>query len=197
MAKAPRGIKPQVLPANIPAAQCGEHLLVRTPERQCNFSQEICSRRWKCAQRDDDCWRNHRFSRPDALRQRIVAIRLTMAGCDRQQIIENIVENCQLNFNANRLSEGYSYGIKTNTKEAPAIAIIADKIWNPALLLLAGQRNLLASLQERMGSEVVLVHACATPSTSSRPCTGAAERLRDRLGWYLFTARPFRSSGAG
>ena len=104
----------------------------------------------------------------------------------RQQIIENIVENCRLNFNANRLSEGYSYGIKTNTKEAPAIAVIADKIWNPALLLLAGQRNLLASLQERMGAEVVLVHCVRNPfdviATMHRR-SGAS--LRDRLGWYL------------
>ena len=104
----------------------------------------------------------------------------------RQQIIDNIVENCIRNFNSNRPSEGYLFGIRTSKKSDLDIAVIGDKIWNPALLLLAGQRNLLASLQDRMGAKIVLVHCVRNPfdviATMHRR-SGAS--LRDRLGWYV------------
>ncbi len=106
-------------------------------------------------------------------------------GMDRPQILDNIIDNCRHNLANQRPSEGYLYGINTCDKNAQDVEVIADKIWNPALLLLAGQRNLLTSLQDRTGAETVLVHCVRNPfdviATMHRR-SGAA--LRDRLGWY-------------
>lgn len=107
-------------------------------------------------------------------------------GIDRDKILDNIIDNCRLNCHNNRPSENYLYGIKTDKKYARDIAVIGDKIWNPALLLMAGQRDLLASLQDQMGAQVVLIHCVRNPfdviATMHRR-SGAS--LRDRLGWYI------------
>jgi hypothetical protein len=105
---------------------------------------------------------------------------------NRQQILENMIENCRRNLASDRPSEGYLYAIYAGDKDSAAIAVIGDKIWNPALLLIAGQRNLLSSLQERTAAAIRLVHCVRNPFdvvATMHKRSGAP--LRDRLRWYV------------
>ena len=104
----------------------------------------------------------------------------------RSQIVENIIENCRHNIAADRPSEGYLYGVPTRDKDSAAISVIGDKVWNSALLIMAGQRHLLSSLQERTGADVMLLNCVRNPfdviATMHRR-SGAS--LRDRFRWYV------------
>lgn len=106
-------------------------------------------------------------------------------GLSRDQILQEIIANSARNYVAGRPWEGYSYAIETDDKESAGISVIGDKAWNPALLLMAGQRTLLAGLQQVMGSSVVLVHCIRNPfdviATMHRRSRAS---LRDRVRWY-------------
>jgi hypothetical protein len=106
-------------------------------------------------------------------------------GWNRQQIVNEVVANSAANYTAGRPSEGYSYAIETDDKHDGGIVVIGDRVWNPALLLMAGQRALLSNLEQVMGCSVVLVHCVRNPfdviATMHRR-SGAS--LRDRLRWY-------------
>jgi hypothetical protein len=104
---------------------------------------------------------------------------------DRRQILEEIVANSRASFATGRRSADYQFAIETEDKAADAIAVIGDKVWNPALLLMAGRRPLLAELEQEMGCPLVLVHCVRNPfdviATMHRR-SGAS--LRDRLRWF-------------
>jgi hypothetical protein len=104
---------------------------------------------------------------------------------NRDQIIAEIVGNSAANYTAGRPSSGYQYRIETAQKREADIEIVADKIWNPAMLLLAGDRRLIATLSDRMQCPVVLVHCVRNPfdviATMHRR-SGAS--LSDRIRWY-------------
>jgi len=106
-------------------------------------------------------------------------------GLDRREILEEIAANSAANYASNRPSEDYVYAIETEAKFSGDIAVIGDKVWNPALLLMAGQSKLLDNLQELMRCSVVLVHCVRNPfdvvATMHRR---SGLSLRDRLGWY-------------
>lgn len=106
-------------------------------------------------------------------------------GMDKQKIFQNIVENCRKNIATNRASQGYLYTIPTPDKVSGDIAVMGDKIWNPALLLLAGQRDLISTLENRIGSKAVIIHCVRNPFdviATMHKRSGAS--LEDRLGWY-------------
>jgi hypothetical protein len=106
-------------------------------------------------------------------------------GLSGKQILEEIIANSAANYAAGRRSEGYSYAIETDDKESSEIAVIGDKVWNPALLLMAGQPTLLASLEQVMRCSVALVHCVRNPFdviATMHQRSGAS--LRDRLRWY-------------
>ena len=106
-------------------------------------------------------------------------------GLGRESILKEIIENSEANYAAGRLSEGYSYAIETDNKASSDIGVIGDKVWNPALLLMAGQRTLLASLEQLMRCSIVLVHCVRNPFdviATMHQRSGAS--LRDRLRWY-------------
>lgn len=84
-------------------------------------------------------------------------------GLSRGEIIADIVANSAANYSSGRLSEGYEYRIQTPPKIDDEIDIIADKIWNPALLILAGKRNLIATLSDLLQCTVLLVHCVRNP----------------------------------
>jgi hypothetical protein len=111
----------------------------------------------------------------------------------RLQILDNIIDNCRQSLSNNRPSAGYFYGIKTSKKDCHDIAVIGDKIWNAAVLPLAGQRNLLASLQNRTGAKIAVIACLRNPfdviATMHRR-TGAS--LRNRFGWYAMHCEAIR-----
>jgi hypothetical protein len=106
-------------------------------------------------------------------------------GLDRQTIFDEISRNSHLNAISGRPSQGYSYAIETDSKVSDAITVVADKIWNPALLFVAGNPHVLCSLEETTGCAVMLVHCVRNPfdviATMHRR-SGAP--LRDRIRWY-------------
>lgn len=106
-------------------------------------------------------------------------------GLNRQDIVTEIVENSRAHYDSGRVWTGYQYRIDTPDKELSSIRVLGDKVWNPALLLMAGQRDLLSGLSATMDCPVVLVHCVRNPfdviATMHRR-SGAS--LLDRLRWY-------------
>ena len=106
-------------------------------------------------------------------------------GWSAREIVEEIVANSAANYAAGRTSEGYSYAIETDHKDSSEITVIGDKVWNPAVLLMAGQRDLLAGLERLMRCPLALLHCVRNPfdviATMHRR-SGAS--LRDRMRWY-------------
>jgi hypothetical protein len=106
-------------------------------------------------------------------------------GQERYQIIEDIVENSRTNLAAGRPSAGYQYAIATDDKEPDAIAVIGDKIWNPAVLLLAGDHALLGRLQDTIGCPLALVHCVRNPfDVVATMHLRSGATLRERLHWF-------------
>jgi len=102
----------------------------------------------------------------------------------REQIIAGIERNSADNTASGRFSEGYHYAIETPARGA--VEIYADKIWNPALLLLAGDRGLIGRLAETMSAPVSLVHCVRNPFdviATMHKRSGAT--LEDRTRWYF------------
>lgn len=102
----------------------------------------------------------------------------------RDEIVAEIKANSAGAAENKRPSEGYEYGIQSAPKAQ--ITLLADKIWNPALLLLAGDVGLLRGLSETMGTPIKLVHCVRNPfdviATMHRR-SGAS--LDDRARWYF------------
>jgi hypothetical protein len=105
-------------------------------------------------------------------------------GWTREAIVAEIEENSAAALTHDRYSEGYRYAIPSAPKGE--ITLLADKIWNPALLLLAGDVGLLRGLSETMNAPVKLVHCVRNPfdviATMSRR-SGAS--LDDRARWFF------------
>jgi sulfotransferase family protein len=107
-------------------------------------------------------------------------------GLERDDIVREIVDNSVANADSGRPSFEYRYAIPTPDKDWRDIDVIADKVWNPSLLLMHGDRTLLPQLAERMGTQVLLVHCIRHPldviATMHRR---SAASLRDRMRWYF------------
>ena len=106
-------------------------------------------------------------------------------GYDRDTILDEIVRNSELNYALGRQSSGYVYRIETPKKDRFSLKVAADKIWNPALLLLAGQHDLLSTLSARLECRVALVNCVRNPfdvlATMNRRSSAS---LENRLRWY-------------
>ena len=105
-------------------------------------------------------------------------------GLTREAIIDGIRRNSANNTKSGRFSEGYHYAIET--PHCGEVSIYADKIWNPALLLLAGDRGLIERLAETMQAPVALVHCIRNPFdviATMHKRSGAT--LEDRTRWYF------------
>jgi len=103
---------------------------------------------------------------------------------DRAAIIEEIEANSRWNRENGRPSSGYNYAIATPPKTGPA-RIVADKTWNPSLLILAGQADLIGSLRERMGCPVRMLLCVRSPFdviATMHKRSGAP--LQDRVRWF-------------
>lgn len=100
-------------------------------------------------------------------------------------IIADILANSEANRAAQRPSEEYLYAIDTPAKDVSSVTILADKIWNPTLLILAGAPRLISELSERV-APVSLLHCVRNPfdviATMHRR-SGAS--LEDRTRWYF------------
>lgn len=108
-------------------------------------------------------------------------------GRDRAQIIAEIEENSARNAAEGRQSSGYRYAIPTPYKGE--IGVYADKCFNPALLLLAGDRGLIDRLSDTMQCPVTLVHCVRNPFdviATMHKRSGAA--LEDRTRWFFMHA---------
>lgn len=102
----------------------------------------------------------------------------------RAQIIAEIEANSALNAANGRESQGYHYAVESEAKGE--IAIYADKVWNPALLLLAGDRGLIDRLSETMQAPVTLIHCVRNPFdviATMHKRSGAS--LADRTRWFF------------
>lgn len=105
-------------------------------------------------------------------------------GSTLETITAEIEENSSRNAQLGRPSEGYQYAIGSAPKSQ--ITVLADKIWNPAVLLLAGDRRLLSRLRTTMGVPISLIHCVRNPfDTISTMHRKSAATLRDRLRWYF------------
>jgi hypothetical protein len=102
----------------------------------------------------------------------------------RDDILSEIRENSARNLATGRFSEGYRYAIETPVKSD--IAVYADKIWNPALLLLAGDFGLLNRLADTLCAPIALVHCVRNPfdviATMHRRSKAP---LEDRARWFF------------
>jgi len=105
-------------------------------------------------------------------------------GRDRAEIIAEIKDNSARNAAEGRQSSGYHYAIPT--PEKADIHVYADKCFNPALLLLAGDRGLIDRLSDTMQCPVTLIHCARNPfdviATMHRR-SGAS--LQDRTRWFF------------
>jgi Sulfotransferase domain len=103
-----------------------------------------------------------------------------------QEIVDEIISNVEMNHVNQRQSSGYSYKIETAEKSFENIDVIADKIWNPTLLLLHGDRSLLTNLAQIIGCRILLVHCVRNPFdviATMHQRSGAD--LSDRCRWYF------------
>lgn len=79
-------------------------------------------------------------------------------GMTREDIVSDISTNSRTYASQNRPSEGYVYGIESEPKVD--VKVLADKIWNPAMLLLSAR---IPVLREVVGAPVALVHCLRNP----------------------------------
>lgn len=100
------------------------------------------------------------------------------------QIIEEIVENSRANSEQNRPSEGYLYGIRAAPKAA--IEVVADKVWNPSLLLLAGDSGLIERLSEATRCPVEIINCVRNPfDVIATMHKRSKAPLDDRARWFF------------
>jgi hypothetical protein len=107
-------------------------------------------------------------------------------GMTGAEIVAEIVENSERQYAAGRESSNYRYRIETDPKLFRDILVIADKIWNPTLLLLHGDHGLLGRIEQSVGAPVSIVHCVRNPldaiATMHRR-SGAS--LHNRARWYF------------
>lgn len=105
-------------------------------------------------------------------------------GATFESITVEIHENSARNAKQGRPSEGYHYAIASAPKSD--IAVLADKIWNPAVLVLAGDRMLLSRLQDKMGVPISLIHCVRNPfDTIATMHRKSGATIQDRIRWYF------------
>ena len=101
----------------------------------------------------------------------------------REEIVAELESNCADPDQKSRFS-AWGYAIPSAVKSS--VTLLADKIWNPTLLLVAGNIGLLNRLSETMGAPVRLIHCVRNPfdaiATMHRR-SGAP--LEDRMLWYF------------
>lgn len=105
-------------------------------------------------------------------------------GATRDDIIGDITRNSARNSQNGRPSSGYSYSIDAPPKGD--IRIYADKTWNPALLLLAGNHGLLPQLSKTLAAPVSLIHCIRNPFdaiATMHQRSGAS--LSNRARWFF------------
>jgi sulfotransferase family protein len=107
-------------------------------------------------------------------------------GLSRPDIVDELISNSEANLQSNRPSSGYNYGIVTSPKRFEDIDVIADKIWNPTLLLLHGNQNLLSHLEETLRCEVVIIHCIRNPfDVIATMYHRSGASLLNRTRWYF------------
>jgi hypothetical protein len=102
------------------------------------------------------------------------------------EIVAEIVDNSNRQYATSRESSGYYYKINTEPKAFGDIRVIADKIWNPALLLLHGDHGLIKRLEQSLGVPISLVHCVRNPFNAIATMhqrSGAS--LHNRARWYF------------
>jgi hypothetical protein len=108
------------------------------------------------------------------------------AGLSKYEIIGEIINNCEHNYTHQRPSSDYFYRIETAQKSLSDIDIIADKGWNPVLLLLHGDNRLLERLARTVDCEIALIHCIRNPFNviaTMHQRSGAS--LINRMRWYF------------
>jgi hypothetical protein len=114
------------------------------------------------------------------------ASRKSWQNCSRTEILQEIIENSTSNYETGRSSEGYEYRIGTQPKDLAAIEIIADKIWNPTIMMLHGAPGLLHELAAQVECPIRLIHCVRHPLdviATMHQRSGAT--LLDRARWYF------------
>jgi hypothetical protein len=108
------------------------------------------------------------------------------AGYDRERLLQELLHNAARQRAEGRPSAGYRYAIDGADKPPHQVRLLADKCWNPALLLLHGKPGLVAHLEQLLGLPVILVHSIRSPYDSIATMhrrSGAP--LLDRARWYF------------
>lgn len=108
------------------------------------------------------------------------------AGYDRSSLIQELLLNAARQRSAGRTSAGYRYGIDGADKPPQQVRLLADKCWNPALLLLHGKPSLIPHLAQLLDLPVILIHSLRNPYDSIATMhrrSGAS--LLDRARWYF------------
>jgi hypothetical protein len=107
-------------------------------------------------------------------------------GLTRDEVLARIVHRAGINHGKSRASADYLYQIGPPPAEKQGVLVAGDKTWNPTLLLLHGNPELLASLEDRLAVPVRLVYAIRNPfdviATMHRR---SAVSVRDRIRWYF------------
>jgi hypothetical protein len=107
-------------------------------------------------------------------------------GLTRDEVLARIVHRAGINHGKSRASADYLYQIGPPPAEKQGVLVAGDKTWNPTLLLLHGNPELLASLEDRLAVPVRLVYAIRDPfdviATMHRRSTVP---VRDRIRWYF------------
>jgi len=104
----------------------------------------------------------------------------------RDGILADLLSNCEVAHATNRPSSGYFYAISTPPKSVSAIDVVGDKIFNPTLLMLHGDNNLLSRLSETMACQIFVVHCVRNPFdviATMHHRSGAS--LLNRTRWYF------------
>lgn len=106
-------------------------------------------------------------------------------GYDRDSLFTELHENALAQRASGRQSEGYTYAIAAGNEDAP-IRVVADKTWNPALVMLHGRATLIAELGEMTGVPIRFLHAIRNPwDVIATMHLRSGATLADRAHWYF------------
>jgi hypothetical protein len=107
-------------------------------------------------------------------------------GMSRAQILMIIRENAERMAGTNRPSEGYQYQIGHPPGAKQNLLVVGDKTWNPSVLFMHGNGDLLPDFEQRAGLPVKVIESVRNPFdviASMHRRSGLP--VRDRTRWFF------------
>lgn len=107
-------------------------------------------------------------------------------GMAREKILTNILQRATRMAVTNRPSEGYHYQIGPSPDAKQHLLVAGDKTWNPSVLLMHGNGDLLSDFEQRLGLPVKILQSVRNPfdviATMHRR---SGLPVRDRIRWFF------------